>query len=151
MGTGWLLCAGQRFGEVHRVFVTELGDLLAAAETVGDDESVGIGRLDGGQQTVVGDGFGDFVLVALEAEGSGHAAAAGLNGFDDGTGVAQEGDFVRGSAEDRFVMAVAVDEDALAQESAGGAVGSVLGEKIGEKPDLIVHALRARIVGKELL
>ena len=66
-------------------------DLLAATEAVGDDDRLGTGGLDGGEQTVVGDGSGDFELVGLEAEGSGHAAAAGLDGLDLGSGAGAGG------------------------------------------------------------
>ena len=54
-----------------------LGDLLAATETVGDDEPVGRSLADGGQKFEFADGFRDVVFLFFEAEGSGHAAASG--------------------------------------------------------------------------
>ena len=69
------------FGQVEGVAVGALGDLLAATEAVGDDEPVGRGVADGGEEFEFADGHGDVVLVVLEAEGSGHAAASGGGGW----------------------------------------------------------------------
>ena len=54
-----------------------LGDLLAATESVGDDEPVVGGAADGGKKFEFSDSCGDFVFVVLEAERSSHAAASG--------------------------------------------------------------------------
>ena len=97
----------------------ELRDLLAATEAVGDEDGSRSGGFDGGEQILVGDGFRDFELIRLKAEGAGHAATAGLDGLDRGAGLAQEGDFTGRAAEDSFVMAVAVDENVRASEAAG--------------------------------
>jgi len=67
---------GQDFSKVLGFPARELGDLLAATEAVGDDEGHGSGRLDDGEQASIGDGFGDFKLVCLKAEGASHATAA---------------------------------------------------------------------------
>ena len=53
-----------------------LGDLLAATEAVGDDQPVGRRPADGGKEFEFADGDRQVVLVGLEAEGAGHAAAA---------------------------------------------------------------------------
>ena len=77
-----LVAAGcESFGEVDGLLVAELVDLLAATEAVGDDEGAGRGGVDGGEQVMVGDGFGDFELVGFKPEWPGHAAAAGLDGL----------------------------------------------------------------------
>lgn len=59
-------------GAAGRVLV----DLLAAAEAVGDDEIGGSGGADGGEKDALGEGLRDAELVGLEAEGTGHTAAA---------------------------------------------------------------------------
>ena len=110
--------ARQDFSEVEGLDVGELIDLLAATEAVGDDDGGGAGGLDGGKQAVVGDGPRDLEFVGFEAEGAGHAAAAGLDGLDRGAGLAEERDFAGRAAEDGFVMAVAVKENVRALEAA---------------------------------
>jgi len=65
------------FGYVQGVAVGALGNLFAATEAVGDDEPVGRSAADSGEEFEFADGHGDVVLVALEAEGAGHAAASG--------------------------------------------------------------------------
>ena len=55
-----------------------LGDLFAAAEAVADEEIACAGGADGGEQDAVAEGLRDVELVGLEAEGAGHAAAAGV-------------------------------------------------------------------------
>jgi hypothetical protein len=49
--------ARQNFNEVEGLDVGELADLLAATEAVGDHNGGGTGRLEGGEQAVVGDGL----------------------------------------------------------------------------------------------
>jgi len=53
-------------------------NLLAAAESVGDDEGVGLGFADGGKEHALADLHGDLVVLALVAEGAGEAAATGV-------------------------------------------------------------------------
>src|ERR1700686_2418946 len=78
------------FGEVQSVAARAFGDLLAAAEAVGDDEPVGRSATDGGEELEFSDGGGDIVLVVLEAEGSGHAAARGSGGLEVDADAVQE-------------------------------------------------------------
>jgi hypothetical protein len=91
--------------------MTQLGDLFAATETVGDDDRRGRGGLDRGQQAVAGDGLRELKLAGFKAEGAGHAAAAGLDRFDRSAGLAEQGDFIGRTAENGFVVTVAVDQN----------------------------------------
>jgi len=107
------------FSEVHGLAVAELGDLLAATEAVGNDEGEGAGGLDGRQKAVVGDGLGDLEFICFEAEGSGHAATAGLDGFDGGSRLTKQRDLAGRAAEDGFVVAMTVDKNVLACQATG--------------------------------
>ena len=71
----------QHFSKVHRPLVAELPDLLAATEAVGhDDRRRSSADCDCRQQALsLRNGLGNFEFIRLESEGSGHAAAAGLN------------------------------------------------------------------------
>ena len=84
---------------------------------------VGSGGLDGREQALVGDGLRDFEFIGLKAEGAGHAAAAGLDEFDRGAGLAEQRDFAGRATEDRLVMAVAVEENVRAVKTAWDKAG----------------------------
>src|SRR5882672_5483824 len=86
-----------------------LGNLLAAAEAVGDDQPVG-GRLaDSWQKFELPDSFRHVVFLFFEAESSRHAAASGCWSGEIDPHPAQDR-FFRGHLHDRFVMAVTVNE-----------------------------------------
>src|SRR5579864_8478577 len=107
----------QYFGKMQRPFVAELQDLLAATEPVGHDDRRRSGAFDGGQKPLAGDGLRDLEFVRFKTERSGHAAAARLDGFDRRACLPQQRNFLLRPAEDRLVMAVAVDEDMRAFEA----------------------------------
>ena len=86
-----------------------LGDLLPAAEAVGDDQPVVRCLADGGEEFELSDGLGDFVVLGVEAEGSGHAAASGGGSREVDAEAAEEG-FLGGHLHDGFVMAMAVKQ-----------------------------------------
>ena len=91
---------------------------------------------------------GELELIFFEAEGAGHAAAAGVEEFDVCSGEAEEGDFVvhtHGGA----VVAVAVDDD-LFVDLRRAVVGGVFDEELAEEEGLVAEFLRARIVGEEV-
>ena len=97
---------------MHRSCVCVLRDLFRATKPVRDDEGVGGGRADGGQQDAVAEGLRDFVLIGFKAEGPGHAAAARVEKRDLRAGATQQCDFVSHS-EGGSVMAVTVEDDLL--------------------------------------
>ena len=104
----------KKFGEMEGLARGQLRDLLAATETVGEDDGGRARGLNGGQQALVGDDFGDFKFAGFEAEGACHPAAADLDGLDFGASLAQQSDFADRAAEDGLVMAVAVNQDVRA-------------------------------------
>src|SRR5262249_3459171 len=73
---------GERFGRGLGAPAGEMLDLLAARNTGRDDERVGMRRLHRGSQPAVAEGNGDVVVLTFEAEGPGHAAAAGIDFAD---------------------------------------------------------------------
>ncbi len=116
---------------MHGLASSELTDLLAATEAIGDDDGHGSCGPDSRQQTVFGNLFGNLELVRLKSKRAGHAAAAGLDGFDRGAGLAQQGYFTGWSAEDRFVVAVAMKQNLRSGKSTGPELRSLGGEKVG--------------------
>jgi hypothetical protein len=128
----------------------QLRDLLAATEAVGDDDGGWAGGLDGGEQALVGDGLGDFEFVGLEAEGAGHAAAAGLDGARRCAGFAQKRDFAGRAAEDGLVMAVAVDKDVRALKAAGRQIRRAAARASRRAARPLAQAFGAGIVGEKL-
>src|SRR5258708_27669327 len=73
--SGALCGLGEDFGEVEGAGGVVLGDLLAAAEAVADDDGFGFAA-DSGKEDAFGQCLRDLVLVLLEGEGAGHDAAA---------------------------------------------------------------------------
>ena len=91
------------------VAVGFLRDLFAATEAIGDDEPVGGGLANGGQEFEFSNGFGNVVGGFFEAEGSGHATASGSGSGEVDTHALQDGLF-GGHLHQSFVVAVSVDE-----------------------------------------
>ncbi len=129
--------------------VGALGDLLAAAESVGDDEPVGGGFADGGEEFEFADGLGDVVLVdPLEAEGSGHAAASGGGRLEVDAEAVEERLF-GGHLHDRLVMAVSVEQGFAAELRERGVAGVVV-EEFAEQECLFAQGLGALVVREEV-
>ena len=91
----------------------EVLDLHPAGEARRDDDRVRIGLAQGGEESLFTDEARDFVVFLLVAEGAGHAAAAGVEVDDLGTGDATQQLERRTHADERALMAVALHEDAL--------------------------------------
>src|ERR1051326_4253928 len=123
---------------MQRVASGELGDLLAATEAVGDDQPVGGCLADGGEQFELADGGGDGVLVVLEAEGSGHAAASRGWRLEVDAEAAQEG-FLGGHLHDRFVVAVSVEQGFTPELRELGGGAELLFEKFAEQESLLAQ------------
>src|SRR5271165_35726 len=70
----WLVLAAQDLGEMQGAARRVLGDLLAAAESVCDEDVAGCSGSDGWEQDALGQSLGDGEFFLLEAEGSSHAA-----------------------------------------------------------------------------
>jgi hypothetical protein len=85
--------AVENLSEVEARAVSEVADLLAAAESVGDDDGERPSALDCGEEIEIGDGFGEFEFVFLEAKGAGHAAAGGVDELDLSASLAEQREF----------------------------------------------------------
>jgi hypothetical protein len=140
---------GDDFGEVDGAAAGVLRDLLAATEPVSDEDGLRGGGADGGQQYAFAEGLGDCEFVVFEAERASHAAAAGVEQIDVGTGAAEEGELV-GHFHEGFVMAVALDDDFAAGMLGGLEVGGVMDEEFAEEESLTAEALGAGVVGEEI-
>ena len=80
-GSTFLLCwhsanTRENFCQMKRASGRVLRDLLAATEAIGDKDGFGGGLADGGQQNAFGESLRNVEFFALEAEGTGHTAAA---------------------------------------------------------------------------
>ena len=137
------------FGKVEGAARRVLGDLLAAAEAVGDEDGFGRSGADGGQENALADGLRDSEFFAFEAEGACHAAAAGVQKRDGCAGAAEDRDFV-GHLHHGFVMAVAVEDDSLARKVGRLEVGRVAGEEFAQEEGLVAQALGAGVAGEEV-
>jgi hypothetical protein len=145
----------QNLGKVERFDVSQLVELLAATEAVGNHNRGWPRGLNSREKGLVGDGLRHLEFVGFETEGAGHAAATGLNHFDCGAGLTQKRDFAARTAEDRLVMAVAVEENVRAPESVLEAAGDEAvwragGEEVGKEPDLLAQTFGAGIAGEKL-
>jgi len=147
-GFAWVRL-GDDFREVDGAAAGVLRDLLAAAEAIGNEDGLGRSGADGGQENAFAESLGDFKLVAFEAEGAGHAAAAGVEQIDVGAGAPEQFQF-RCHLHQGFVMAVPLDDDFAAGMLGGMEVRGVPGEKLAEQQGLIAEALSALILREEI-
>ena len=69
--------------------IGELGDLFAATEAICNNDCFLFGGFDGRHQDAVGERGGNGVFLLLKTEGTGHAAAAGIEQFDLSAGCAE--------------------------------------------------------------
>src|SRR5580700_1041330 len=99
---------------MHRFSSGGLRYLLAATESVGDDGCVLLRCPHRRQEHSFANRLGYCVLLFGKAEGAGHTAAAGVQGFEVSTRLAQQGFFV-GHLHDGFVMTMSVEEYLLRQ------------------------------------
>ena len=131
---------------MQRTAVCQLGDLFAATEAVGEDEAIFWRVADGGEEFEFADGLRDFVFVVEEAEGAGHAAAAGGGRVEVDAEAAQEG-FFGGHLHQGFVMAVAVDEGLSVQ---AGELHVVTFQELAEQECLLRKRAGAFVAGEEV-
>ena len=83
--------------------------LLAAGDTLAHDLEVAFGRPDGAEQALLGDLERRLVVLFLEPEGAGHAATARLDLLDLAAGDRPQHLHGRAGADQRLLMAVAVE------------------------------------------
>jgi hypothetical protein len=126
--------------------------LLSAGNTCRRDDCVLRLGPDGREEAELADAHGQFVVLHLEAERAGHAAAPGVNFDDVGTRDAAKQGHRRRGTRDRLLMAVAVEQDATADiilrqgEPAGGdgLEEQFLGQSRGG-----CHGLRPHVAGQK--
>src|SRR5213593_2967826 len=82
-------------------------DLLAATESVGDDQRIAFCLAHARKQHALADTHRDVVMFRLKAERAGHAAASGIEMFEVEPDFLQR-EFFRLELHDRFVMAMAL-------------------------------------------
>src|SRR5580700_3725840 len=133
---------------MKRMPVRALGDLLAAAESVGDDQPVGRGMADGGKEFQFTDRDGNIVLIGFKAEGTRHAAAAGSWSVELDPDPAQNG-FFCGHLHQGFVMAVTVQERFAVEPWQRETLG-VGFEEFAEQKSLARQSLRTFVARKEV-
>src|SRR5208282_532133 len=133
---------------MQSVAVGFLGDLLAAAETVGYDEPVGRSLTDGGKKFQLADGFGDTVLFFFKTKSSSHATASGSGGSEVDPHAAEDG-FFGGHLHYGFVMAVSVNERAARKFGEAEIAGSLF-EKLAQQEDLSRQGMCALVLGEEI-
>lgn len=138
----------EHFGQVQGAARRTLGDLLAATETVGNDEPIGWCLADGGEQFQFSDGDGDIVLLGIEAERAGHTAASGSGAVEVDADAAQDGLF-GGHLHQRFLMAMAV-EDRWTIEAGRRKVWGVGFEEFAKQEGLPGEGLRTFFIGEQV-
>ena len=138
----------QYLGQVERSSPRKLRDLLAATETVGDDEPVGWSLADGGQEFEFADGFRDLVFVLLETECSRHAAAS-RRGSGEIDAHALQHRFLSGHLHDGLVMAMPVDKRPARQPGKRETFCALL-QKFAKQEDLLREGLRAFVLGEKV-
>ena len=122
-------------------------DLLLTTEPVADDESFFI-PADSRKKDALSERLGDLILVDLEAEGTSHAAATGVQKLNIGSGGTQNLHLVL-HALSGVMMTVAMDDDLLV-DLRRAVIGRVLYEELAEEKRLVAKLCSARIVGEQI-
>lgn len=124
-----------------------LRNLLLTTKAIADDDGFLVAA-NGGKEHALAERLGDFVLVGLEAEGTGHAAAAGVQKLNIGSGSTQELHLVL-HALSSMMMAVTMNNNLLV-DLRRAIVGSMLYEELAEEKSLVAELGGTRIVGKKV-
>src|SRR5262249_50846483 len=114
-------------GDVEGVASGALGDLLAATESVGNDEPVWRRLANGWEEFEFSDGLRDWVMLFVEAERSSHAAASRRWTREVDAKTSKER-FFRGHLHERLVMAMPVEQSFARKLRERGSVGVVFEE-----------------------
>ena len=124
-----------------------LRDLLLTTEAITDEDGIFI-VANSGKENAFAEGLGDLVFVLLEAEGTSHAAAAGVEELDLGPGGAEDLHLVL-HAHGGVMMAVAVDDD-LFVDLRWTIVRGMLHQKFAKEKCLIAKLCGPGIVGQKV-
>ena len=102
----------QDLGQVHGLAAGCVEDLLAATESIGDNQGLRLRLADRRKKHSFSDCLRECVLVFFESEWARHSAAAGVERFQIRAHATQEGLFV-GEPHDGLVMAMSMKEHLL--------------------------------------
>ena len=138
----------QNFGEMERMAIGLLRDLLAATETIGDDEPVGRSAADGGKKFKFADGFRNVVFVFFKSKSSRHSAASRSRRGEIDAHALQHSFFGR-HFHDCLVMAMPVDQRAPLQFG-NLEIWRALFEKFAKQKYLLRQSLRALIFREQI-
>src|ERR1700728_339576 len=141
-------CHLQNFGKMKRVTPGSLPDLLAATESVGDDEPVRGRFTHCGQKFEFADGRGDFIFVVLKAERAGHPTASRSWSLEVDADSPQQR-LLGSHLHDGLVMAVSVQQ-CLALVAREWTIPGVAVEKLAEQKCLPGQGLGTSVVRKKV-
>src|SRR6185437_12360010 len=126
-----------------------LGDLLAATKFVGNEKGFRRGAPDGGQKHPLGQGLRNLELLALKAEGAGHAAAPGVEQGNGGPSAAEQ-IHLGVHFHQRLMVAVAVQNDSLSGEIGRLVAWRTLSEKVAQYICLVAKGGGAGVLWEEI-
>jgi hypothetical protein len=96
---------------MERFDIGAVGEVTAATETARHHRGSGLALLNGRKEAVSADLHGKLIVLFLVAEGTGHTAATGIHLRDGHTSHAAKQLPHGAGAAERFLMAMAVDEN----------------------------------------
>src|SRR5438309_6079971 len=126
----------------------EMLDLLTAGDTGGDDLRLRGGGLHRGREPTIAERDRDVVVLALEAERAGHAAAARVDFLDLESRPAKRRDRGRG-ADERLLVAVPVEQclAPLGAEGQSQPAAALTDQELLEQERLLRH--RSSVIGTD--
>src|ERR1035437_6055353 len=124
----------------------QLRNLLAATEAVGDNNRHRSCCLHRGKQTILCNGLRHLKFVGFKAKRASHSAASGLDQFDSCASLAKQCDLLARTAEYRFMVAVAVQQNLCACKAADGKIRRFGGQPVGKQPDLAAKTPRTGVL-----
>src|SRR4051794_39978871 len=104
---------------MHRLPAREVLDLQPAREARRDDDGLGIGLANRGEESLLADEARDLVVLLLVAERPGHPATAGVEVDHLGTGDAPQQLHQWADTDERTLMAMRLHEDTLGAGAKG--------------------------------
>ena len=140
----------QQLCEMQCLLVTELLNLLATAETIGQQHCHRTSAFDGRHQPIIRNRLGYVVLAGLKAEWPRHSAAARFNCLNVRARAAQQRDLARRPAEYRLVMAMTVNQNMSSFEMPRRPVRSLICEPVRQQPHLLAHSSGTIIIREKL-
>src|SRR5579863_4505705 len=123
-------------------------NLFAATEAIGNDQCVIASLPDGGEEDALANRLREGVLFLFKAKGTGHSAAAGIDGAHLDAYFAEQR-FFDGHFHQGLLMAVAVKEN-FPGKPRRHEVRSVALQEFAQQESLFSQPLGARVGGKQI-